>query len=263
MFTLHNGDCLEGLQELQPESVDMIITDPPYSTPVVTAFGRKKVKNLGDLSLQEYYFRSLKTEFERILKPDGRVFIFCDDKYYPILFGVFYEWQSQSLIVWDKGKIGMGNPIRKQHELIAYCNRTEYEYNRTEGITHYPSILKYKPVPTSERVHGAQKPVELVRDLILGFSNSGDVILDCFMGSGTSGVASKITGRSFIGYEINAEFYSIAEKRISEAVLEQRYLTPSNNRLHMDAGDSPRLPSQSTLEGFTPAEQGATPAPRQ
>jgi len=161
MFTLHNGDCLEGLQELQPESVDMIITDPPYSTPVVTAFGRKKVKNLGDLSLQEYYFRSLKKEFERVLKPNGRVFIFCDDKYYPILFGVFYEWQSQSLIIWDKGKIGMGNPIRKQHELIAYCNRTEYEYNRTEGITHYPSILKYKPVPSGERVHGAQKPVEI------------------------------------------------------------------------------------------------------
>ena len=68
----------------------------------------------------------------------------------------------------------------------------------------------------------------LVRDLILGFSNAGDVILDCFMGSGTSGVASKITGRSFIGYEINTEFFSIAEGRVQSAVLEQKYLTPSN-----------------------------------
>ena len=223
--TLHLGDCLEDLQELQPESVDMIITDPPYSTPVVTAFGRKKVKNLGDLSLQEYYFRSLKKEFERILKPNGRVFIFCDDKYYPILFGVFYEWQTQSLIIWDKGKIGMGNPIRKQHELIAYCNRTEYEYNRTEGITHYPSILKYKPIPSGERVHAAQKPVELVRDLILGFSNAGDVILDCFMGSGTTGVACVQLGRNFIGCEIDPKYFAIAEKRIKQAQLQEPLFT--------------------------------------
>jgi len=197
--------------------VDLVLTDPPYSTPTITAFGRKKVLNLGDLSIQENFFRQVKTEFERILKPDGRVFVFCDDKYYPILFAVFYEWQNKNLIIWDKGKIGMGNPFRKQHELIFYTNREAFEYKRTEGITHYPTILKYKS--DSNKLHGAQKPIRLVEDLLKGFSEEGDTILDPFLGSGTTAVACKQLKRNFIGIEISEKYCEIARQRLRQDIL--------------------------------------------
>lgn len=210
--TIINADCLEYMKTLPDKSFDLVLTDPPYSTPTITSFGRKKVFNLGDLSIQEFYFRSIKSELERILKPDGRVFIFCDDKYYPILFGVFYEWEHKNLVIWDKGRIGMGNPFRKQHELIFYLNRETYEYKKTDGITHYPTVLKYKH--DTDKVHGAQKPVQLVIDLIKGFSKETDTILDPFMGSGTTLVACKHLNRNCVGVEISEKYCKIAQERL-------------------------------------------------
>ncbi len=214
---IHQGDCLEVMKDIPDSSVDCIITDPPYSTPTITAFGRKKVLNLADLSIQERFFREIKTEIERILKPNGRVFIFCDDKYYPILFAVFYDWQNKNMVIWDKGKIGMGNPFRKQHELIFYVNRESFNYNRTEGITHYPTILKYSS--DKNKIHGAQKPIKLVEDLIKGFTNEGDLVLDMFLGSGTTALACKNLNRNFIGIELNPEYCDLANKRLSETTL--------------------------------------------
>ena len=164
-ITLINGDCIDELSNLPSNSVDLIITDPPYTTPTVTAFGRETVKNFADFSIQSHYVRSLKAEFERVLKPDGRLFIFCDDKYYPVIYPVFYNWQSSQLIVWDKGRIGMGSPFRKQHELLFYACRQSYEHNKTGSITHFPTIMKC--APESDKLHGAQKPLELIQKLIM------------------------------------------------------------------------------------------------
>jgi site-specific DNA-methyltransferase (adenine-specific) len=203
------------LPELSPESIDMIITDPPYSTPVMSGYGRNSyMKNYADLSIQEGFVRGLKTQFERVLKPNGSVFMFCDDKYYPSIFRAFYDWKTVQLIVWDKMQIGMGKPFRKRHELIVYANREAIDYNRSENITHYPTVLKYKPIPSTARLHPAQKPTDLLRDLIIGFTNPGDTVLDPFMGSGSTGEACKETGRNFIGIELNSDIYEIAQTRI-------------------------------------------------
>lgn len=216
MIKLYKGDCLEVMKDIPDKSIDMIITDPPYSTPTITGFGRKQVKNVADLSIQETYMKCLKTEFERILKDNAPIFIFCDDKYYPSIYRAFYNWQSVQMIVWDKGKIGMGKPFRKRHELIVYANRETVDYNRTENITHYPTVLNYKIVTEKEKVHPAQKPIKLLEDLILGFSNENDVVLDCFMGSGSTGVACKHTNRNFAGIELDDNYFEIAKKRIEE-----------------------------------------------
>ena len=97
---VYNMDCMDLLPQIENESIDMIITDPPYTTPTVTAFGREKVKNVGDLSIQESYIKTLKREFERILKPKAPVFMFCDDTYYPSIFRAFYDWNNVNLLVW-------------------------------------------------------------------------------------------------------------------------------------------------------------------
>lgn len=204
-------DCTEFLKQIESNSVDLIIIDPPYSTPIITAFGRKKVKNLADLSIQEYFFTPIKLEFERILKENGRLFIFCDDKFYPLLFAVFYGWTNIGLLIWDKGKIGMGRPIRKQHELIMYANRGSWEFAKEE-LTHIPSVIKVKT--ESDKVHGAQKPIELLKTLIYGFSKEGDTVLDCFAGSGNTLKAAKELRRNFIGCDLNQEYTKIAQARI-------------------------------------------------
>lgn len=215
--TIYNEDCLETMKRMPDNFVDLIVTDPPYSTPTITSFGRTKVLNLADLSIQEFYFRSIKDEFERILKPNGRVFVFCDDKYYPILFAVFYGWQNKNLIIWDKGRIGMGNPFRKQHELVFYANRESYSYHKSEGTTHYPTILKFSH--DSDKRHGAQKPLKLVQSLIKGFSLPGEVVFDPFAGSGTTLLAAKSLNRKFLGVELSKEYCEIAEQRLRQEVL--------------------------------------------
>jgi site-specific DNA-methyltransferase (adenine-specific) len=207
------GDCLEVMKGIPDKSVDLVLTDPPYSTPVITSFGRKKCKNLADLSIQEFYFNAFKKELERLLKPNGRLFIFCDDKFYPILFAVFYDWLNINLIIWDKGKIGMGNPVRKQHELIMYANRESFQYNRTENFTHYPSVMKYKS--DNNKLHGAQKPLKLIRDLILGFSDKGNIILDPFTGSGVVCLASQQLDRNYIGIDLSEKYCEIAHNRVN------------------------------------------------
>ncbi|MFT4448675.1 DNA-methyltransferase [Bacillus subtilis] len=212
---IYQMDCIEGMRMISDQSVDMVITDPPYTTPTITAFGRQKIRNVADLSIQETYIKSLKSEFDRVLKPNAPVFIFCDENYYPSIFRAFYDWNHTQMIVWDKNKIGMGKPFRKRHELLFYANRGSMDYNRTEGITHYPTVLNYKPVG-QERVHGAQKPVDLVSDIIKGFSNEGDIVLDCFMGSGTTAVASLQNKRKYIGFELNPEFIEVANKRLKD-----------------------------------------------
>jgi len=135
---------MNGLDAMEAQSVDLLITDPPYSTPVITAFGRKKFKNLADLSIQEFYFTEMKKKLERVLKADAPVFFFCDDKFYPILFSAFYDWQNIGLIIWDKNKIGMGKPVRKRHELIFYANQTFRDFKPHGQFTHLPSVLNFK-----------------------------------------------------------------------------------------------------------------------
>lgn len=219
MIKLYNDDCMNVFPSLSNGSIDMIITDPPYSTPVISGYGRNSsMKNYADLSIQEGYVKSLKKQFERILKPSGSVFMFCDDKYYPSIFRAFYDWKTVQLLIWDKGQIGMGRPFRKRHELIVYANREVVDYNRSENISHYPTVLQYKPVNSKVRLHPAQKPTDLIRDIILGFTNPEDIVLDPFMGSGSTGEACGEINRQFIGIELNEEIFNIAQNRIiSEA----------------------------------------------
>lgn len=207
---IYNEDCIEGMKKIPSASVDIIFTDPPYTSPTVHAFGRQKVNRLSDLAIQEFYFAAIKKEWERILKPNAPVLIFCDDIYSAVLMGLFYEWQQKNLVIWDKGRIGMGNPFRKQHELIFYANRGSIELNKT-NISHIPSVIKE---PLTKEHHGAEKPVKLIIKLLDGLTKEGDIVLDCFMGSGSTAVACNILNRKYIGFELDNSYHKIAEERV-------------------------------------------------
>jgi len=215
---LYLGDCLDVMKDMPDKSVDAVITDPPYSTPVAVAFGRQKVRRLSDLCIQESYTSFIKDYLEKILTDNGRICFCCDDSYFPVLFAQFYEWHNTGVVIWDKGRIGMGNPFRKQHELILFATRGIFLPEKA----NISSVIKCQPVSIGQRNHGAEKPVGLISELIKATTLKGETILDPFMGSGTTGVACVQTGRKFIGIEIEPKYFDIAVKRIKDAQQQMR-----------------------------------------
>lgn len=214
-ITIYHGDCRDILPHLP--KVDLVITDPPYSTPVITSFGRETIKNYGDMSIQRFYLKSLASEIGAILRPSGCVLFHCDDSYSGIIFEAFYSWHICQFLVWNKKRIGMGTPFRRQHELMVLAiNGSGFEFydRKTRG-----TVFDIPPVKPDERIHGAQKPLALELDLISGLCPAAGTILDPFMGSGTALVAAKQLHMTAIGIDIEEKYCEIAVKRLSQEVL--------------------------------------------
>ncbi len=212
--TIYHGDCLNVFPLLK-EKFSAVITDPPYAIPTQVAQGRTQTRNIGDLSIVEAGMRVIFNSCDKALQVGARYFVFCDGTSYPVISRVFYGKFTTALLVWDKGRIGMGREFRKQHELILHAWKKDTPVVSSNG-TGYPDILKASPVK-SKRLYDAQKPVDLVVQLL---RVCGDSILDPFMGSGTMLVSSKRLKRKSVGIEINEEVCEIAAKRLSQEVLE-------------------------------------------
>jgi len=204
---------------------DFILTDPPYPDYLADEYGYFPPMFLNDFSCRQLVFWSAKADF-------------------PLDYSAVH--------IWDKW-IGAGS----MYERI---------FERNGGLAY--RIFKYAAVGNDYRAqiaqdintgHPSQKPIKLLRRLITDFVPAGSVVFDPFSGSGRTLVACQELGYEAVGCEVSEKWCSVTV----EGLAQQTLFTLPNNRLHMDAGDSPRQPSQSTLEGFTPAEQGSTPAPRQ
>ena len=224
---LFHGDCFELLPTLPQSCVDAVITDPPYAVSTHAADGGRRqnnelgphqedaaVKTVGDLSLPETSFRLWFSEILRVLKPTGRVFIFCNAINYSIMLrAAFGQFAFSKCLVWDKTYFGLGAEFRPQHELIFYAR-----CGKARAIKKYKNqsdVLRYKPVPPQKRLHAAQKPVELLENLL---RYCGPVVLDTFMGSGSTSEACTRTGHASIGMEIEKRFYDVAVRRLGGVV---------------------------------------------
>ena len=250
MFTLYNSDCLTVMKSMQSKSVDCIITDPPYGTRTDQRdeWMVGEFSNIMPLALPEIH---------RIGKGNAAIYFFTSWKWMADwVFRCSPYFRMQNFIIWDKGR----------HSGTYGKFSWQFHWEGVFfGIKGKRPIYKYSPdvlrSPNFKPSYPMEKPVDILIEMILASTLPDEVVFDPFMGTGSTGVACKITGRRFIGCEIDQKFFSIAEKRISEAVLEQRYLTPSNNRLHMDAGDSPAFGALSTLGDLPASENESTPAP--
>ncbi len=215
--TLYLADCLDVMKDMPDNSVDCVVTDPPYAVPTIVAQGRRVVRNVGDLSIVETAFAVYFQEWQRLLTEVGRVFVFCDGTSYPVMFRSAYSRFFTACLVWSKGRIGMGREFRKSHELILHCWQPTTP-TFSDGVGR-ADVLQYSPVYSDERQHPAEKPVDLIADLLLV---SEGISLDPFMGSGTTGVACVNLGRKFIGIEIDEDYFNIACRRIEEAYQQPR-----------------------------------------
>jgi len=209
---LYHGDCLDIMPHLEP--VDLVLTDPPYFLPAKTHCGTRAEgsykRTLADTSILTGYFSNFFNLLEGIIKETGSYYIFCDaQSYYSFYQALYPHTKYVRLIIWDKIISFNGYTWRHQHELIAWG-----EKDKSPRIpTGDGDVLKYRAVLQKDREHPAQKPVGLLVNL-LNKSSGGDVVLDLFLGSGTTAIACEQLNRRWIGIEIEEKYCEIAAKRI-------------------------------------------------
>jgi site-specific DNA-methyltransferase (adenine-specific) len=214
--TIYHGDCRDILPSLEP--VDLVLTDPPYFLPIQSYVGTREngyqKRMLGDLSVLKGYFELVFSAIHEILRKTGTYYVFCDAKSYPIFWQVFFPLcKNVRLLVWDKLISYNGYTWRHQHELILWG-----ELEQTKRIaTGDGDIIKCRGVLQENRSHPAEKPVEVMEILLT--KNEG-LILDPFMGAGSSVIAAKKLNRHCIGIEIEEKYCEVAARRCQQEVME-------------------------------------------
>lgn len=226
---IDNCDCLDGLREIPDKSVDLIVTDPPYFINMGHAGSRDNAQSaqlasnrtFGDLAICKPFFVQLFREYNRVLKDDGAFYWFTDWKGYAFYFPLINaELPVRNLIVWDK-KSGPGSFYSFAHELVVFgTNKSKTKKGVGTNVWRLSGFTSGAKSTNGDKVHPTQKPWELIAKAIEDSTEPGAVVLDTFMGSGTTAVACIKTGRSFIGFELDEKYHAIAQQRIADALAE-------------------------------------------
>ena len=216
---IKQGDCIELMKEVPDGSVDLVATDPPYCVGV-SSNGLKS--SFTDFNLMRPFFEELFNQWRRVLKVGGHVYCCTDWRTYPFLYPIMLRFLSvKNVIVWEHMLMRPGNWYRGSYELIMFAINGEGKRQFGGGERDVWQIKNGAVASIAKRKHPSQKPIELMTRMIKNSTREGEVVLDCFMGSGSTGVACVNTGRQFIGFELDERFYEIAEQRIDKAVAER------------------------------------------
>ena len=206
--TIIQGDCLEVMKTLPDNSIDCVITDPPYGTKTNQRDGFMvgEFSNVLPLVLPEIF---------RVLKPDGAFYCFTSWTMMSDWLLRFQQYfKLQNILIWDKQKhSGCYSPSSWQFtwEGIFFGIK-----GKRKVRDYMPDVLKSNE--KGKRV-AMQKPVDIIKQMIGASTDKGMIILDPFAGSGSTCVAAKKTGRNFIGIEINSKFVEIARDRLKQQTL--------------------------------------------
>ena len=217
MIEIHNDDCLDKLKEIPDNSIDLIVTDPPYDVDTKGAGVYGSVAQFKQIECMADGFKDeVLDELCRVMKKIN-IYLFCSQKQLLPLINYFTDKKCNwNLLTWHKT-----NPIPTCNN--KYLPDTEYIlFFREKGVKiqgTYDTKKTYFITPINAKdkeryQHPTCKPVEILQNFIVNSSNENDVILDPFMGSGSTGVACINTHRNFIGIEINAKYYETAKTRL-------------------------------------------------
>jgi len=204
---IYRGDCREVLPTLG--RVDAIITDPPYG---IGWCGH----NGSTLKWDAIQNDTGNLDIRGILKHEGTVIAFGANCY-PEQLPHRGRW-----ICWDKRTVESADRMLGSPFELAWCNKTS-GYDRIYRVMHGGVV---NADGSEQRVHPTQKPVVLFRMILDDHTDKDAIILDPFMGSGTTGVAAIQTGRRFIGIEIDKGYWEIARDRIARAEKPLTYQSP-------------------------------------
>lgn len=222
-------DCLEDLKQIPDKSIDLIMTDPPYLIKSTRAGGHSRLAHtiqpvnnlLKENGLDSGINPDILPELARVMKKIN-CYVWCNKTQIPDYLNYFVGKLGCSfdIIIWWKTNPPplCNNKYLSDKEYClyfrkgGYCQPTSYESAKT---------VYYQPLNTQDKKeypHPTIKPINIIRSLIANSSKPGDIILDPFMGSGTTAVACIELGRKYIGHEINQEYFEVARKRIQDTV---------------------------------------------
>ena len=241
------GDCIEVMNSLPEGSVDLIFADPPYNLQLKGDLHRpdnSKVDAVDDhwdqfssFAVYDEFTREWLKAARRLLKPDGAIWVIGS---YHNVFRMGAELQNQGFwilndVVWRKSNPMpnfRGKRLTNAHETLIWASKQEnskYTFNyealkaMNEGVQMRSDWVM--PICTGherlkdeegEKAHPTQKPEALLHRILVGTTNPGDVVLDPFFGTGTTGAVAKKLGRSFIGIEREGAYRKVAAKRIED-----------------------------------------------
>jgi site-specific DNA-methyltransferase (adenine-specific) len=202
------------MKDIPDGSIDMVLTDPPYGMDFQSNYrGEKYAKIKNDSCLN--WLDVFSDELFRVSAENTAHYVFCSfhnvDKFKQSLEKNF---KIKNILIWEKNNTSMGDlkaDFAPKYEMIIFIQKGRRLINGKRD----PNIMRFNR--TGNNLHPTQKPVDLIEYLIEKFSNEDELVLDPFMGSGTTGVACINTNRNFIGIEIDPTYFDIACKRIEEA----------------------------------------------
>lgn len=228
--TIYNEDCMVGLNRIPNDSVDLVLTDIPYGEVNRANSG---IRNLdkGDADMVNFDLAELTQTL--CDKTKGSIYMFCGfEQVSEIIKTMKEKGLSTRIITWEKTN---PSPMNGQNlwlsatELCVYGKKKGAIFNGhcKSNVLHYPT--------QRGKIHPTMKPVKLFEELITTSSNEGDLVLDTFMGSGTTAIACMNTNRRYVGFELNKEFYDKANERINNHMVpKQDTLIENKNKEDME-----------------------------
>jgi len=211
-INLMNGNSLELMKDIPDSSIDLIVSDPPYGMNFQSNYREEKydaIENDQNLDWLEGFVE----EAYRVLKENTAIYCFCSWHNVDIFKATIQKmFTIKNILVWEKNNTSMGDlqgSYAPKHEFVIFAHKGRRILN---GF-RYADIIKAKR--TGNEYHPTEKPVDLLALFIKASSDVGEIVLDPFMGSGSTGVACIKTGRKFIGIELNQNYFSTAVKRIN------------------------------------------------
>ena len=232
MFNLHHGDCVTYMKSIPDNSIDCVITDCPYhivaggcSTNANEPKGmlRRRLRDCEAMNkaaqqgkvfeYNEIKFEEWLPEVYRILKEDTHCYIMINSRNLKELqekaesVGFIF----QNLLVWKKNNATPSQFYMNQCEYVLLLRKGRARYINNLGTMNFFEV----PNIIGDKLHPTEKPVNLMKIFVQNSTNEGDLVMDPFMGSGSTGCACKELNRNFIGCEIDDKYFEIAESRIN------------------------------------------------
>ena len=225
-YSLLFGDCLERMKEIPDGSVDLCVSDIPYK---LTGGGKgdgansKRPKGILEDNSQLMKvpkFEDWLPELYRVMKSGTHLYLMCNFKNLNDLLNksLAVGFKHINLLVWEKNNCTPSQFYMKNCEYTLLLRKGKSKYINDIGGSK--TVHKFNNI-IGNKVHPTEKPTDLMAFYVKNSSNEGDVVLDMFMGSGSTGVACLNTNRNFIGIELDENYFNIAESRINQALNEK------------------------------------------
>lgn len=226
MIDIRQGDCLELMKDIPDESIDLVVTDPPYKI-VQGGCTNKAVRLKGSNQEQlkkgtlfnnnSIKFNEWIPEVYRVLKNNSHCYIMSNDRNINELLNICEKvgFKLLNILVWGKSKHSPNRYYLKNCEFIVFLRKGKAKNINNMGTKQLLLIDNVE-----NKNHPSEKPIKLMEILIKNSSNEKDIVLDPFLGSGTTGVACVNTNRNFIGIELDEKYFKIAKERIEKISLE-------------------------------------------